>query len=115
MDICEATVSELQQEIYKRNNQRLASIPKGSIVHPKMLVYEVYRNLLKNRHWSENTAFPLNNMKLWSCVKETNRGTLVEFSGLHIKTKTEEWIKHPTESYLCDLLLEDIIKYNEME
>lgn len=115
VDISLASEHDLKSELIKRDNQRLASIPKGSIVHPKMKLNDAYRNLLKYRHWNEYRAFNLHDMKLWACVKETNRGSFVEFSGLHIKYKNEEFIKHPIECHFCDLLLEDIIKYNGME
>jgi hypothetical protein len=114
MQLCDASVSDLKKELMKRDNERLASIPKGSVVHPKMYVMDVYHNLIKHNHWNEAHAVDLNGLKFWADIRQTNKGTSVEFSGLHIKCKNEEFIKHPLESRCCDLLLEDIIKYNEM-
>jgi alpha-L-fucosidase len=110
MNISEATESDLQQEIYKRNKQRLELIPKGSTVHPKMRVYEVYDNLLKNRHWNENTAVCLNDLKLWVDVIRDNHGRRVEFSGLNIKSRNDTFRKNPVECIGCEPLLEELIK-----
>lgn len=115
MLLSEASVKDLKTELMKRDNERLASIPKGSIVHPKMYVMDVYRNLIKHKHWHEGRAVDLNGLKFWADVRQSNKGTYVEFSGLHIKYKNEEFSKNPIESSVCDLLLEDIITYNEMD